>query len=121
MEPVLSSTLQRGQVDCSSLGTAWEVAFTIGSSAVDFSTLASIDGEGLTCMGCSGFFSSNFCASDDLDSFAGILGDKGGVFVGDVIKAEAELNMEEPRPNIFPVTDSAGPDDLRLTCGDFCF
>jgi hypothetical protein len=43
-----------------------------------------------------------------LVSFAGILGDTGGVLVGDVIKVDAELKREEPKPNIFPVTDSSG-------------
>ena len=35
---------------------------------------------------------------------ADIFGETGGV----VIRVDAELKIEEPKPNIFPVTDSAG-------------
>ena len=41
-------------------------------------------------------------------SFADVFGDSGGVLAGDVIIVDAELKREEPKPNIFPVTDSSG-------------
>ena len=48
LEPMLSPTLQSGQVDWPALGAAWEAAAFRGSDGA-LSTLACTDGEALAC------------------------------------------------------------------------
>lgn len=126
---MLRSALQSGQPDESAFGAPWMSVGALGGSDASLSVLVcTVEGSFFCC--CFSAFFSRVCGRASVFFAGNVLGEAGGVVLGEtwavvdilrgvggvilgsswtaeVIKVDAEFKKDEPKPNIFPETDSA--------------